>query len=165
MLARKYDEYAWELEEQQENTVRQTAYVKRPKQRNLKLMRRRIAVVAGILLATYFACVVRSECLISKSNELVALKQQEAALMLENSEERIVVEQLKGPERITSIAEKQLGMQVARNNIYVKADKGKIAYGKIWYNNIKFYGRQPECIKAAVSLLEVSGWKRICRIC
>ena len=75
MLARKYDEYAWELEEQQENTVRQTAYVKRPKQRNLKLMRRRIAVVAGILLATYFACVVRSECLISKSNELVALKQ------------------------------------------------------------------------------------------
>lgn len=45
-----------------------------------------------------------------------------------NSEERIVVEQLKGPERITSIAEKQLGMQVARNNIYVKADKGKIAY-------------------------------------
>ena len=39
------------------------------------------AVVAGILLATYFACVVRSECLISKSNELVALKQQEAALM------------------------------------------------------------------------------------
>ena len=113
MLARKYDEYAWELEEQQENTVRQTAYVK---------------MVAGILLATYFACVVRSECLISKSNELVALKQQEAALMLENSEERIVVEQLKGPERITSIAEKQLGMQVARNNIYVKADKGKIAY-------------------------------------
>ena len=91
MLARKYDEYAWEVEEQQENTV-------------------------------------RSECLISKSNELVALKQQEAALMLENSEERIVVEQLKGPERITSIAEKQLGMQVARNNIYVKADKGKIAY-------------------------------------
>ena len=53
MLARKYDEYAWELEEQQENTVRQTAYVKRPKQRNLKLMRRRIAVVAGILLATF----------------------------------------------------------------------------------------------------------------
>ena len=48
MLARKYDEYAWELEEQQENTVRQTAYVKRPKQRNLKLMRRRNAVVAGI---------------------------------------------------------------------------------------------------------------------
>lgn len=29
MLARKYDEYAWELEEQQENTVRQTAYVKK----------------------------------------------------------------------------------------------------------------------------------------
>ena len=54
MLARKYDEYAWELEEQQENTVRQTAYVKRPKQRNLKLMRRRIAVVAGILLGYLF---------------------------------------------------------------------------------------------------------------
>lgn len=128
MLARKYDEYAWELEEQQQNSIRQVNYARRPKKRNLKLLRRRVAVVAGILLATYFACVVRSECLISKSNELVALKQQEAALMLENSEERIVVEELKGPERITSIAEKQLGMQVARNNIYVKADKGKIAY-------------------------------------
>ena len=52
MLARKYDEYAWELEEQQENTVRQTAYVKRPKQRNLKHRLRRIAVGAGMLLAT-----------------------------------------------------------------------------------------------------------------
>lgn len=128
MLARKYDEYAWELEEQQQNTGRQTAYVRKPKKRNLKLLRRRVAVVAGILLATYFACVVRSEFLISRSSELVALKQQEAALMLENSEERIVVEQLKGPERITSIAEKELGMQVARSNIYVKADKTKIAY-------------------------------------
>ena len=96
MLARKYDEYAWELEEQQENTVRQTAYVKRPKQRNLKLMRRRIAVVAGILLATYFACVVRSECLISKSNELVALKQQEAALMLETARNALLLSSLRG---------------------------------------------------------------------
>ena len=129
MLARKYDEYAWEInEEEQQYTERQMARAQKPKQHNYKLLRRRVFVVASIVIATYFACVVRSECLISKSNELVALKQQEAALMLENSEERIVVEQLKGPERITYIAENQLGMQVARNNIYVKADKGKIAY-------------------------------------
>ena len=129
MLARKYDEYAWEInEEEQQYTERQMARAQKPKQHNYKLLRRRVFVVASIVIATYFACVVRSECLISKSNELVALKQQEAALMLENSEERIVVEQLKGPERITYIAETQLGMQVARNNIYVKADKGKIAY-------------------------------------
>ena len=129
MLARKYDEYAWEInEEKQQYTEKQTARAQKPKQHNYKLLRRRVFVVASIVIATYFACVVRSECLISKSNELVALKQQEAALMLENSEERIVVEQLKGPERITYIAETQLGMQVARNNIYVKADKGKIAY-------------------------------------
>ena len=128
MLARKYDEYAWEINEEQQYTERRMARAQKPKQHNYKLLRRRVFVVATIIIATYFACVVRSECLISKSNELVALKQQEAALMLENSEERIVVEQLKGPERITYIAENQLGMQVARNNIYVKADKGKIAY-------------------------------------
>ena len=129
MLARKYDEYAWEINKgEQQYTERQMARAQKPKQHNYKLLRRRVFVVASIVIATYFACVVRSECLISKSNELVALKQQEAALMLENSEERIVVEQLKGPERITYIAETQLGMQVARNNIYVKADKGKIAY-------------------------------------
>ncbi len=128
MLARKYDEYAWEINEEQQYTERQMVRAQKPKQHNYKLMRRRVFVVATIIIATYFACVVRSECLISKSNELVALKQQEAVLMLENSEERIVVEQLKGPERITYIAENQLGMQVARNNIYVKADKGKIAY-------------------------------------
>ncbi len=128
MLARKYDEFAWDINEEQQYTENRAARAHKPKQHNYKLLRRRVFVVAAIVLATYFACVVRSECLISKSNELVALKQQEAALIMENSEERIVVEQLKGPERITSIAEKQLGMQVARNNIYVKADKGKIAY-------------------------------------
>jgi septum formation initiator len=49
-------------------------------------------------------------------------------LLLKNSEIKIEVEQLKGPERVTSIAEKQLGMTVARNNIYVKADSRKVAY-------------------------------------
>jgi cell division protein FtsL len=40
---------------------------------------------------------------------------------MKNNELRIQVEELKGPERITSIAEKKLGMSVARSNIYVKA--------------------------------------------
>lgn len=128
MLARKYDEFAWEINEEQQYTGERVDREHKPRQHNYKLLRRRVFVVAVIVLATYFACVVRSEFLISRSNELIALKRQEAALIMENSEERIVVEQLKGPERITSIAEKQLGMQVARNNIYVKADKGKFAY-------------------------------------
>lgn len=69
-----------------------------------------------------------SESLVRTGDELVALKQQEATLLLKNSEIKIEVEQLKGPERVTSIAEKQLGMTVARNNIYVKADSRKVAY-------------------------------------
>ena len=55
--------------------------------------------------------------------ELIRLQTQEARLIAKNSELKIEVDQLKGPERITSIAEKKLGMQVARSNIYVKAVK------------------------------------------
>jgi cell division protein FtsL len=52
---------------------------------------------------------------------LINLQQQEAQLIMKNSELKIEVEKLKEPERITQIAEKQLGMSVARSNIYVKA--------------------------------------------
>lgn len=127
MLARKYDEYAWDINEEQQEENRQLN-VRRRKKFNYALLRRRLAVLAVIILGTYFLAVMRSEALVTKSNELFALKQQETALMLANSEERILVEELKGPERITSIAETQLGMQVARSNIYVKADKAQIAY-------------------------------------
>ena len=40
--------------------------------------------------------------------------------MDENETLKIDVERLRSPERITSIAEKKLGMQTARSNIYVR---------------------------------------------
>lgn len=42
------------------------------------------------------------------------------------AELKIEVETLKSPARITGIAQANLGMQVARNNIYVQADSRKI---------------------------------------
>ena len=83
-------------------------------------MRRRAAVLVLLVMVAYFAAVARSESWSVQVMSFVALKQQEATLLLKNSEIKIEVEQLKGPERVTSIAEKQLGMTVARNNIYVK---------------------------------------------
>ena len=41
-------------------------------------------------------------------------------LISANNEMRIVVEQLKGPERIRNIETKELGLVVARDNVYVK---------------------------------------------
>ena len=122
MLARKYDNYAWEEIEYERPVER----VRKVKKVDYKLVRRRAAVLVLLVMVAYFAAVARSESLVRTGDELVALKQQEATLLLKNSE--IEVEQLKGPERVTSIAEKQLGMTVARNNIYVKADSRKVAY-------------------------------------
>ena len=124
MLARKYDDYAWEEIEYQQPAKR----VRKVRKIDYKLVRRRAAVLVLLVIAVYFAAVARSESLVHTGDNLVALKQQEASLLLKNSEIKIEVEQLKGPERITSIAEKQLGMTVARNNIYVKADSRKVAY-------------------------------------
>lgn len=124
MLARKYDNYAWEEIEYERPVER----VRKVKKVDYKLVRRRAAVLVLLVMVAYFATVARSESLVRTGDELVALKQQEATLLLKNSEIKIEVEQLKGPERVTSIAEKQLGMTVASNNIYVKADSRKVAY-------------------------------------
>ena len=123
MLARKYDNYAWEEIEYERPVER----VRKVKKVDYKLVRRRAAVLVLLVMVAYFAAVARSESLVRTGDELVALKQQ-ATLLLKNSEIKSEVEQLKGPERVTSIAEKQLGMTVARNNIYVKADSRKVAY-------------------------------------
>ena len=80
----------------------------------------RLYLVMAIFIAAYLISVVRSGAMIAVSNDLVMLKQQEIQLMNKNNELKIEVEQLKGPERIIQIAEKQLGMNVARSNIYVK---------------------------------------------
>ena len=63
----------------------------------------------------------RSCTMTNMGQELIAMRQEETMLINKNSELKIEVEQLKGPERIIGLAEQNLGMQVARNNIYVKA--------------------------------------------
>lgn len=120
MLARKYE--AYELEEQ----------VYLPRQRagaqadpNRRVMLNRIMLLASVLLATYMLAVVRSEAAVHYGHQLVSLQRQEAELAMKNSELRIAIEQMRGPERIISLAEQRLGMSVARSNIYVKAAGGK----------------------------------------
>ena len=123
MLARKYDNYAWEEIEYERPVER----VRKVKKVDYKLVRRRAAVLVLLVMVAYFAAVARSESLVRTGDELVALKRQEATLLLKNSE------------RVTSIAEKQLGMTVARNNIYVKADSRKVAYdGAMLMQNNRF---------------------------
>jgi len=121
MLARKYN-----YEEQWAQPERRPDIENRPRPRrirkaNYKLFRRRLFVTVSLILAMYFATVMRSAALVSAGNHLIKLQTQESQLIAKNSELKIEVDQLKGPERITSIAEKQLGMKVARSNIYVKA--------------------------------------------
>ena len=124
MLARKYNfEEQWAQSEQERlrdlNELQQRR--QHIRQANYRLFRRRLFVTVGLVLAMYFATVMRSAALVSAGNNLIKLQTQESQLIAKNAELKIEVDQLKGPERITSIAEKQLGMKVARSNIYVKA--------------------------------------------
>ena len=125
MLAKKYNyEEQWALSEQE---LRELEELKERRRRirkaNYKLFRRRLFVTVGLVLAMYFATVMRSAALVGAGNHLIRLQARESQLIAKNAELKIEVDQLKGPERITSIAEKQLGMKVARSNIYVKAVK------------------------------------------
>ncbi len=121
MLARKYDNYAWQDMPAQNEEFRQPLQkpVKKPDYR--RLWRNRITIFAMIVISTYLAVVVRSEAMLQLGNQLVIMQQQEAQLINKNNELKIEVEQLKGPERIIGLAEQQLGMSVARSNIYVQA--------------------------------------------
>lgn len=119
MLARKYDNSAWER--QAETEKQQPAPRKLPGQESYKVLRNRLFFMLGIVLVTYFIVVVRSESMVVYGNQLVQLQKQEAQLISKNNELKIEVEQLKGPERIIGLAEQRLGMSVARSNIYVKS--------------------------------------------
>ena len=124
MLARKYNyEEQWAQSEQERLRELNELQLRRQRirQANYKLFRRRLFVTVGLVLAMYFATVMRSAALVSAGNNLIKLQTQESQLIAKNAELKIEVDQLKGPERITSIAEKELGMRVARSNIYVKA--------------------------------------------
>lgn len=117
MLARKYDNYAWQEHEELQQPERR----QRRKPDARRVLRNRIFLVALTVLAAYLVTVVRSEYMVQYGNQLVSLQKQEAQLISQNNELKIEVEQLKGPERIIGLAEQRLGMSVARSNIYLKA--------------------------------------------
>ena len=119
MLARKYDNYAWEEREYQE--VEQPRQQKQIDTDPYRRLRNRFMIFAVAVLATYLLSVVRSEAMVTHGSHLVSLRKQESMLINKNNELKIEVEQLKGPERIIGLAEQNLGMSVARNNIYVQS--------------------------------------------
>ena len=100
------------------------------KQRETKILRRQVVFLFLLGVLCYFGNVVLSQQYIVKSNELVQLKKVEAECLDENETLKIDVERLKSPERITSIASKELGMSTARSNIYVRVDGTDNAPGK-----------------------------------
>ena len=118
MLARKYDNYAWQQPQREEEPKRSLA--PRP-QKNSHVALGRAIIVAVLLLSSYMAFVWRSEAVIEGGRQLIEMEQKEQQLIAKNNELKIEVEQLKGPERIIGLAEQQLGMSVARSNIYVKS--------------------------------------------
>ena len=123
MLARKYNyEETWEYPQRRANETKKNN-PRRLRKANYKLFRRRLFLVVGVVLLMYAVTVMRSAALVNSGNQLIRLQTQESSLIAHNAELKIEVDQLKGPERITSIAEKSLGMKVARSNIYVKANK------------------------------------------
>ena len=119
MFARKYDNYAWEEREYQE--VEQPRQQKQIDTDPYRRLRNRFMIFAVAVLATYLLSVVRSEAMVTHGSHLVSLRKQESMLINKNNELKIEVEQLKGPERIIGLAEQNLGMSVARNNIYVQS--------------------------------------------
>lgn len=121
MLARKYDNYAWE-EQQSEVEIQQTVRRRQiHKSNQRKVLRRRLGTLLFIVLATYLVSVIRAEVYVAHGNELLRLQKQEALLLNKNDDLKIEVDQLKSPDRIIGLAEQNLGMSVARSNIYLKS--------------------------------------------
>ena len=118
MLARRLDHAT--IEEQQ-YTIEEVQ-VRQPQKKSCssKVLQRRICVVMAVLLSTYLYSVWRSADQVRFGNDIIALQTQELQMINKNNELKIEVEKLKGPGRIIRFAEKELGMSVARSNIYVK---------------------------------------------
>ncbi len=129
MLARKLDNAAYEIEQQYTIEEVQIRQQQQKKADTRKVWRSRVIVLMATFLATYMYSVWRSADVVHYGNEIIALQRQEVHLINKNNELKIEVEQLKGPGRIIRFAEKELGMSVARSNIYVKAGMGKNSNG------------------------------------
>ena len=129
MLARKLDNAAYEVEQQYTIEEVQPRQQQPKKTDTNKVWRRRVIALMATFLATYMYSVWRSADVVHYGNEIIALQRQEVHLINKNNELKIEVEQLKGPGRIIRFAEKELGMSVARSNIYVKAGGVKNSNG------------------------------------
>lgn len=101
---------------------RQRQQTSKPKKTVKKenIVLRRVAFYACLVLSLIFVNVALSQLFFARSDDLVKLKAVEAQCLDENETLKIDVERLRSPERITSIAEKKLGMQTVRSNIYVR---------------------------------------------
>lgn len=127
MLAEKYSyKSPWELEREEALRQEQERIQERKRQKELvrqqqnAVLRKYVSLTVMVVMATYASMVVRSEAYATIGHQLVTMKQEEKLLRSKNDELKIEVEQLKGPTRIIRLAEQQLGMHVARNNIYVQ---------------------------------------------
>ena len=129
MLARKLDNAAYEVEQQYTIEEVQPRQQQPKKTDTNKVWRRRVIALMATFLATYMYSVWRSADVVHYGNEIIALQRQEVHLINKNNELKIEVEQLKGPGRIIRFAEKELGMSVARSNIYVKSGAVKNSNG------------------------------------
>ena len=132
MLARKLDNAAYEVEQQYTIEEVQPRQQQPKKTDTNKVWRRRVIALMATFLATYMYSVWRSADVVHYGNEIIALQRQEVHLINKNNELKIEVEQLKGPGRIIRFAEKELGMSVARSNIYVKAGAVKNSNGPVF---------------------------------
>jgi cell division protein FtsL len=118
MLARRLDHAT--IEEQQYTIEEVQVRQPQKKSSSSNLLQRRICVVMAVLLSTYLYSVWRSADQVRFGNDIITLQTQELQMINKNNELKIEVEKLKGPGRIIRFAEKELGMSVARSNIYVK---------------------------------------------
>ena len=128
MLARRLDHAT--IEEQQ-YTIEEVQVRQPQKKNSSKLLQRRICVVMVAVLSTYLYSVWRSADVVRFGNDIIALQTQELQMINKNNELKIEVEKLKGPGRIIRFAEKELGMSVARSNIYVKTGTAKNSGGPV----------------------------------
>lgn len=117
-----YEPFLPEYEQDEQNSEKQK-HVRKGVRWSRKGIQRAVSVAFVALAIVYGFSVFRSSDLRTATNELISLQNQEMQLKNSNEALSIEVEKLKSPGRITAIATNELGMKVARNNIYVKGEK------------------------------------------
>lgn len=106
--------------------------IKKQSRKEASLPFRLVAAVL-VAIASYVFLVGVSVLYVRQNTELMNMKKQQKALIAQNETLKLDVERLKSPERITTIASKQLGMTTARSNIYVTARTAPSGYSGYAY--------------------------------